>query len=80
MRGWLGAGGLPSGFWLVTLVCGPGLALIWFPEQIDDFTYGAWYRGYQVDSHTPSLATLSGHVQRSTHDLPPRPSQVPRPA
>lgn len=47
---------IPSGFWLVTLVCGPLLALIWFPEQIDDLTYGAWYRGYQIDSHTPSGA------------------------
>ena len=40
----------------MTLVCGPVFALIWFPEQIDDFTYAAWYRGYQVDSRTPSLA------------------------
>lgn len=46
----------PGGFWLVTLVFGPVLALIWFPEQIDDLTYGAWYRGYQIDSHTPSGA------------------------
>lgn len=53
---YLRAWGLPSGFWLVTLVCGPVLALIWFPQVIDDLTYGAWYRGYQVDSHTPSLA------------------------
>jgi len=47
---------IPSGFWLVTLVCGPVLALIWFPEQIDDLTFGAWYRGYQIDSHTPGIA------------------------
>jgi hypothetical protein len=50
---------IPHGFWLVTLVCGPVLALIWFPEQIDDLTYGAWYRGYQIDSHTPSGAIVA---------------------
>ena len=47
---------IPSGFWVVTLVCVPVLALIWFPEQIDDLTFGAWYRGYQIDSHTPGIA------------------------
>jgi len=52
LRAWF----IPSGFWLVTLVCAPVLVLIWFPEQIDDLTYGAWYRGYQVDSHTPGAA------------------------
>lgn len=52
VRGWY----VPSGFWIVTLVCGPILAMIWFPEQIDDLTYGTWSRGYQVDSHTPSGA------------------------
>ena len=47
---------VPSGVLLVSLICVPLLALIWFPEQIDDLTYGAWYRGYQIDSHTPSGA------------------------
>lgn len=47
---------VPSGVAAVTLVFIPLLALIWFPEQIDDLTYGAWYRGYQVDSHTPAAA------------------------
>jgi hypothetical protein len=37
-------------------VCAPVLALIWFPEQIDALTFGAWYRGYQIDSHTPGIA------------------------
>jgi hypothetical protein len=41
-----------NGFWLVTLGCGPLLLLIWFAEQVDDFTFGTWYRGYQIDSHT----------------------------
>ena len=44
---------IPNGLWIVTLVSVPALALIWFPRQIDDLTYGAWYRGYQIDSHTP---------------------------
>ena len=47
---------IPGGLWLVTLSCGPVLALIWFPEQIDDLTYGSWFRGYQIDSHTPKGA------------------------
>lgn len=53
---YLRAWAIPGGFWVVTLVCGPVLALIWFPEQIDDLSYGAWFRGYQVDTHTPSGA------------------------
>jgi hypothetical protein len=47
---------IPSGLWIVTLVCGPILTLIWFPEQIDDLTFGAWYRGSQIDTHTPAPA------------------------
>ena len=49
-----------AGFWLVTAGCAPLLALIWFPEEIDEFTFGAWYRGYQIDSHTPPalIATM----------------------
>jgi hypothetical protein len=47
---------VPAGFWAVTIVFVPVLALIWFPEQIDDLTYGTWFRGYQIDSHTPSGA------------------------
>jgi len=53
---YLRAWSIPSGAAVVTLIVVPVLALIWFPEQIDDLTYGAWYRGYQVDSHTPSGA------------------------
>jgi hypothetical protein len=47
---------IPSGVAVVTLIVVPLLALIWFPEQIDDLTYGAWYRGYQIDTHTPGGA------------------------
>lgn len=47
---------VPAGIAVVTLIVVPLLALIWFPEQIDDLTYGAWYRGYQIDTHTPGGA------------------------
>jgi len=47
---------IPAGVAVVTLIVVPLLALIWFPEQIDDLTYGAWYRGYQIDTHTPGGA------------------------
>jgi hypothetical protein len=33
--------------------------LIWFPEQIDDLTFGAWYQGSQVDRHTPAVAVAA---------------------
>jgi hypothetical protein len=44
-----------TGLWLVTLGCAPLLALIWFPRQIDEFTFGDWYRGYRIDSRTPAV-------------------------
>lgn len=47
---------LPSGLWLVTLVCWPILALIWFPELIDDLSFGVWTKGAQIDTHTPPVA------------------------
>ena len=50
---------IPHGFWIVTLISGPILALIWFPEQIDDLTFGAWYQGSQIDRHTPSVAVAA---------------------
>ena len=36
-------------------VFGNGLALlfIWFPEAIDDLTFGMRTRGGQIDAHTP---------------------------
>jgi hypothetical protein len=44
-----------NGLWLVTLGCVPILALIWYPEEVDDYTFGAWYRGNQIDTHTPPV-------------------------
>jgi hypothetical protein len=46
---------ITNGLWLVTVVSAPCLILIWFPEQIDELTFGAWYRGYRIDSHTPAV-------------------------
>ena len=47
---------IPSGFWIVTLVSAAILALIWFPERIDDITFGTWSGGSQIDTHTPGAA------------------------
>ncbi len=52
---YVGAWPLHTGLWLVTLGCAPLLALIWFPRQIDALTFGDWYRGYRIDSHTPAI-------------------------
>lgn len=56
---YLRAWSIPGGLWLVTLAFVPVLALIWFPEQVDELTYGSWYRGYQIDSHTPGGAIVA---------------------
>lgn len=52
---YVGAWPMHTGVWLVTLGCAPLLALIWFPRQIDEFTFGDWHRGYQIDVHTPPV-------------------------
>lgn len=41
--------------WFVTLGAAPLLLLIWFPSEVDEFTFGAWYQGYRIDSHTPPV-------------------------
>ena len=33
----------------------PPIILIWFPELVDDYTFGLWDRGNRIDSHTPAL-------------------------
>jgi hypothetical protein len=43
------------GAWYVTLVATPLLILIWFPSEIDEFTFGNWYKGYRIDPHTPAF-------------------------
>jgi hypothetical protein len=47
---------IPSGFWIVTFVSAPILALIWFPGVIDDLTFGSWSGGSQIDTRTPAPA------------------------
>jgi uncharacterized membrane protein YoaT (DUF817 family) len=41
--------------WYVTLLGAPLLLLIWFPREVDEFTYGAWTKGNRIDSHTPAV-------------------------
>lgn len=33
----------------------PPIILIWFPEQVDEYTFGLWDQGNRIDSHTPPL-------------------------
>jgi hypothetical protein len=33
----------------------PLLVLIWFPAEVDDYTYGLWDRGNRIDTHTPKF-------------------------
>src|SRR5882724_7163862 len=47
------------GLWYVVLEVVPILALIWFPEQIDDLTFGSWRGGYRIDAHTPAFMIAS---------------------
>jgi hypothetical protein len=54
---------VPSGLWLVVVGTGPALLLIWFPEQVDDYTFGTWTRGGRIDAHTPPfLIAAAGWV------------------
>jgi hypothetical protein len=39
----------------MTLVVAPLVLLIWFPAQVDDYTYGLWDRGNRIDAHTPAF-------------------------
>jgi hypothetical protein len=39
--------------WYVTMWVTPLLVLIWFPDEVDDLTFGSWYEGRRIDSHTP---------------------------
>jgi hypothetical protein len=41
--------------WYVTLCIAPLLVLIWFPNDVDELTFGVWYQGYRIDSHTPGV-------------------------
>ena len=43
----------PRGMYFAVFGNGLALILIWFPEAIDDLTFGQWTRGGQIDTHTP---------------------------
>jgi hypothetical protein len=40
---------------LIFLALAPPIVLIWFPEQVDEYTFETWYKGNRIDSHTPPL-------------------------
>ena len=47
---------LPNGLhalW-VFLQCGLACVFIWFPQTVDDFTFGMTRAGHHIDSHTPA--------------------------
>ena len=52
---YLRAWSIPLSAWYVTVLAVPLLILIWFPAALDDVSYGLWYKGYRVDSHTPAI-------------------------
>ena len=45
--------------WAVAFVDGVALFLIWLPDKIDDWTFGAYLRGGEVKSHTPAWMIAS---------------------
>ena len=40
---------------LVALVMAGCLAIIWFPQEINDSTLGTWSRGGMIDKPTPAI-------------------------
>jgi hypothetical protein len=47
----------------VVLIMAVPIVLIWFPEQIDEYTFGTWDRGNRIDTHTPpAMIALFGWV------------------
>lgn len=46
---------VPKGHWYVLLFVAPSLVFIWFPEQVDEYTFGVWRYGNQVNSHSPPV-------------------------
>jgi len=44
-----------AGPWAVLIVEGVALLLIWFPSQIDDYTFGMTDRGNRINVHTPAF-------------------------
>ena len=47
----------------VVLIMALPIILIWFPEQIDEHTFGSWDRGNRIDTHTPpAMIAMFGWV------------------
>jgi hypothetical protein len=51
LRAW----SLSLSVWAVLILLLPLLWLIWFPSQVDEYTFGLWYRGNRIDAHTPAF-------------------------
>jgi hypothetical protein len=51
LRVWM----LDHQLWFAAFVLGLPLILIWFPEEIDDLSFGTWDRGNQINVHTPAF-------------------------
>jgi hypothetical protein len=51
LRVWM----LDHHLWFAAFVLGLPLVLIWFPEEIDDLSFGTWDRGNQINVHTPAF-------------------------
>lgn len=47
----------------VAIIMALPIVLIWFPEQVDEYTFGTWHRGYRIDAHTPpAMIAMFGWV------------------
>ena len=38
----------------VALYAAIALVLIWFPDDVDEYTLGLWYAGYKIETRTPT--------------------------
>ncbi len=50
-RLWPNRGGLVS----FAIAMAAPLVLIWFPEEIDEYTFATWDKGNRIDKHTPPV-------------------------
>jgi hypothetical protein len=53
---------------MAIILCGTACLIIWFPDVVDDVTFGTTRAGYQIDSHTPPwLIEIAGWVLLLLH-------------
>jgi len=50
-RMWPNRDGLLS----IAIAMAAPLLLIWFPDTIDEYTFGSWDKGNRIDRHTPPV-------------------------